>query len=654
MIKYEAVLVKDTDEACRIIREASRQELIQIDLEWSSSTDKTVSIQISWPYEETYKAYYLSLNHTRITGAGWCKETKDIKYEKVRLPEQCDHETVIRHFHKYIACNGELSVEGHGFRADLKELYKDFTKYGLNQDFRPLLLDTLALAVLCNIPMGSRKLKELVKKYIGYQMTMLTELAPDVTRIDEVKDDDLVAYGLDDVVYCGELSKYLQANLLTKNCYAYWTKVSSWVVKYTAHMEFWGFPVNAKIIDDLDAEYKKEYDELMAELYEKMNLPEDFNVNSNEQLSKMFFDDKKYWDADKINKGREETYGSNKNNMKRLKKGFYSTGKAILEDIPIYEGGTELGIWAAGQILDIKAIGKIRSSFSTKFNELTDDDGRLRCQFKQFGTATGRYSCAGPNLQQVSSRSERGIKLRDAFVPREGWTMLAADFSQMELRILAHIAHMVSGRTDMLQVFWDGKDPHQNTADIVGGTRSQGKTINFATVFGIGPAKLAQQLRIPIKQARQYLKKYLAGYPDVQQYIKAFREQTKKTGFVPTLYGRQRDVRHMLDFTKSMKSRYREKQYTGNIAINTPIQGTAADIVKKSMMQIYKWLSDVGYLNKYVVCLAQVHDELLFEIHPDYAQEVKDKVFEIMSTCVTLKVTMDVDGHLASSWREAH
>jgi DNA polymerase-1 len=265
-------------------------------------------------------------------------------------------------------------------------------------------------------------------------------------------------------------------------------------------------------------------------------------------------------------------------------------------------------------------------------------------------TATGRLSSSDPNLQNIPIRTELGRKIRSAFIPRPGNVLLDADYSQIELRIMAHL----SGDESLLEAFRAGADIHTSTAARIGGVaeekvdtemRGRAKTINFGVMYGMGARGLARQLGITVEEAKSFIEEYFERYPGVRDYIECSKEDVRSKGFAETLLGRRR----MLPDIESDDGRVRS--FSERIAINMPIQGTAADMIKVAMVGIDRVISESGLRSRMIL---QVHDELVFDVVPGELDTMREIVRELMESAVELKVPVRVDIGVGENWLEAH
>jgi len=302
-------------------------------------------------------------------------------------------------------------------------------------------------------------------------------------------------------------------------------------------------------------------------------------------------------------------------------------------------------------ILEYRSLSKLKSTYIDKLPQQVDSNtGRIHTSYHQAVAATGRLSSSDPNLQNIPIRSAEGRKIRQAFIAPAGYKIVAADYSQIELRIMAHL----SADAGLLQAFSQGEDIHKATAAEVFGVapeqvtndlRRSAKAINFGLIYGMSSFGLAQQLGLGRNQAQAYIDLYFARYPGVKNYMDSIREQAREQGFVETLFGR----RLYLPDIQSRNANVR--QYAERTAINAPMQGTAADIIKRAMITTDAWLNEGDADAKMIM---QVHDELVFEVAENQLEACTAQIKKLMCAAAELKVPLVVDVGVGDNWDEAH
>ncbi len=388
-----------------------------------------------------------------------------------------------------------------------------------------------------------------------------------------------------------------------------------------AKMELAGIRVDASQLETLSKKIDEEMAKIEKQAYEIAG--EEFNLQSTKQLQHILFD--------KL--GLPPT---------RKTKTGYTTSASALEEI---EDSSPI----IGQLLRYRELAKIKSTYADSLYKIaTKNDGRVHTTLNQTVTSTGRLSSTEPNLQNIPVRSELGRQIRRSFTTKDGYILLAADYSQIDLRVLAHL----SGDQTLIDAFNAGEDIHNSTACVIfscdesGVTpemRDHAKTINYSVIYGMADFTLGKQLGIPTKEAREYIDTYFDKYPKVREFTESTIEKTKNSGYVTTLFGRRRY------FPLITSSNHNERQAAERAAVNMPVQGTAADIIKIAMIDIDKWLDEKRPDAK---MLLQVHDDLLFEVHEDEVEGLASVVRKKMENATALDVPVPVDIKTGKNWAD--
>ncbi|TFE01156.1 DNA polymerase I [Jeotgalibacillus salarius] len=390
-----------------------------------------------------------------------------------------------------------------------------------------------------------------------------------------------------------------------------------------AEMERKGVKVDIDRLKDMGVELKKRLEEIQTDIFRIAG--EEFNINSPKQLGVVLFENLKL------------------PVLKKTKTG-YSTSADILEKLkPEHE--------IIEHILHFRQLGKLQSTYiEGLIKVIHDDSNKIHTRYNQVLTQTGRLSSTDPNLQNIPIRLEEGRKIRQAFVPSEkDWVMFAADYSQIELRVLAHI----SDDTGLKEAFHKGMDVHTKTAmdvfgvkkeDVTSGMRRHAKAVNFGIVYGISDYGLSQSLDITRKEAAEFIKKYLDSYPKVKEYMDDIIHEAKQKGYVETLLHRRRYIPEITSRNFNLRG------FAERTAMNTPIQGTAADIIKKAMIEMADRLKAESLQTR---MLLQVHDELIFECPKDEIEKLEKIVPEVMESAVELSVPLKVDYSYGNTWYDA-
>lgn len=349
----------------------------------------------------------------------------------------------------------------------------------------------------------------------------------------------------------------------------------------------------------------------------------EFNINSPKQLGEVLFETMKLPGGKKTKTG-------------------YSTAADVLEklseDHPI-----------VNDILEYRTLTKLKSTYADGLAVFIGEDDRIHTNFNQTITATGRISSTEPNLQNIPMRMELGRRIRKVFVPREGYEFMDADYSQIELRVLAHM----SGDEQLIEAYRMEQDIHRITAAKVFHTpfaevtdlqRRNAKAVNFGIVYGISSFGLSQDLSISRKEAAEYIEQYFATYPKVKEFLDKLVRDAKEQGYITTMFGRRRPIPEL------SSSNFMQRSFGERVAMNSPIQGTAADIIKIAMIRVWKALRDAGLRSRLIL---QVHDELVIETAMDEEEQVRQLLAENMKTAADLAVTLEIDLHTGENWYEA-
>ena len=389
-------------------------------------------------------------------------------------------------------------------------------------------------------------------------------------------------------------------------------------------MEEWGVKVDTKRLGELSLTFNTEMQKIAGEICALAN--EEFNVLSPKQLADVLF----------VKLGIPYPEKSN---------GSYSTDVGILRQLS-YQG-----FEIADKVLKYRELSKLKSTYTDALVEcVLPRDGRVHTNYFQCGTSTGRLSSNDPNLQNIPIRSELGKDIRAAFVASSGYKIVAADYTQIELRLMAVLANV----RNLKQAFLDKVDIHTRTASQVFGVPEEGmdadirrraKAVNFGIIYGISPFGLAKQLEIPQSEAREYMENYFRVYPEILEYMEKTKDFARKNQYVETMFGRKLFVANI--------NNPKLKSYAERAAINAPCQGTGADILKMAMQKIHKILQEKQIDNE-VRMLLQVHDELVFEVREDLVDMASQIIKDTMENIVHLDLPLEVEVGVADNWKDAH
>ncbi len=402
------------------------------------------------------------------------------------------------------------------------------------------------------------------------------------------------------------------------------------LLKVLSDIERNGVLIDASMLQQQSIELTVRMNELEQKIYDKAGC--EFNLGSPKQIGEIFFSE------DKLNLPI----------ISKTKKGQPSTGVDVLEKLAEEH---DVPRW----LLEHRGLSKLRSTYTDKLpEEINEKTGRVHTSYHQTVASTGRLSSQTPNLQNIPIRTTEGRRIRQAFIPQQGFKMLAADYSQIELRIMAHL----SADESLLNAFSEGKDIHRATAaeifnvaidQVKTGQRRAAKAVNFGLIYGMSAFGLAKQLKVSRTEAAEYVKIYFQRYPGVKHYMEDTREKSKEEGYVETLFGRRLYLPNISHRNGMLR------QHAERTAINAPMQGTAADIIKLSMISVSDWLREATLEGKTKTkMIMQVHDELVFEVPEDELEMIETIVIDRMVTAAKLDVPLVVDTGIGINWDEAH
>lgn len=489
---------------------------------------------------------------------------------------------------------------------NLKKFYKMILPLRIN--LFPEIFDVLLSAYLLN-PEVKENIFTMAEEH-----SILPPALPESVKSDE-------ANCIETCYYINKLKDEYKNKIKENNQEYLLTKVEQPLSKVLADMELTGFLIDKEGIEDYGKELSCQIKSAEEEIYKLAG--EEFNINSPKQLGIILFE--------KLNLPKG----------KKLKSG-YSTGAQILEKLRGYHP-------IINMILEYRALAKLKSTYVDSMVNLITPRGRIHTSFNQTETRTGRISSAEPNLQNIPVRTERGRKLRKYFESPEGSVLIDADYSQIELRVMAHI----SGDKNMIGAFKNGEDIHSITASQIFGVpvsmvtpemRARSKTVNFGILYGMSAFSLAQDLKISRFDAQNYINKYLEHYSGINNYMNEIILLAKEQGYVETIFHRRR---YLPELTSS---NFLLRSFGERVARNMPIQGSAADIIKIAMINVYKRLLDENFKSKIIL---QVHDELIIESPENESEEVKKLLKEEMENAVKLDVPLEVHIAVGKTWFDA-
>ncbi|WP_457664814.1 DNA polymerase I [Thiolapillus sp.] len=501
-------------------------------------------------------------------------------------------------------------------------------RYGI--DMQGIRFDTMLESYVLDSTATRHDMDSLAKKYLGLDTVSFTDIAGKGAKQLTFNQIDLAQagpYAAEDADITLRLHQTLWPKLeKVDGLRRVYEDIEMPLVPVLSRMERLGVRIDADLLQKQSQELAEKLHALEQRAYEIAGHP--FNLGSPKQIGHIFFEEL----------GMEV--------VKKTPKGAPSTSEEVLQILA--DKGEEL----PAVILEHRGLAKLKNTYVDKLPEMRDPQtGRVHTSYHQAVAATGRLSSSDPNLQNIPVRTEEGRRIRKAFVAEPDFVMLAADYSQIELRIMAHL----SGDQGLLEAFSKGLDIHRATAAEVFGAESpetvsaeqrrSAKAINFGLIYGMSAFGLAKQLGIGRQEAQEYVELYFSRYPGVKAFMDRTREQAHEDGFVETLFGRRLYLPE-INSRNGMRRAAAERT-----AINAPMQGTAADIIKRAMIRMDAWLEEEKPPVRMVM---QVHDELVFEVKEDQLDPVKEKIRSIMETAAELKVPLVVDVGVGDNWEEAH
>jgi DNA polymerase-1 len=504
-----------------------------------------------------------------------------------------------------------------------------FSRYGV--DMTPVD-DTMLCSFVLDGGAGKHGMDELADRHLGIQTIKYKEVVGTGKKqitFDYVPLEKACDYAAEDADITLRLHRQLKPKLLQEKIVTVYETIERPLIPVLTTMEKAGIRVDPEMLRGLSRDFAQRLAGLEDEIKELAG--EDFNVGSPKQLGEILFDKMGLPGA------------------KKTKTGAYQTDAKVLEDLAA--GGHDLPI----RVLDWRQLAKLKSTYTDSLVEdINAETGRIHTSYSMAGAQTGRLSSTNPNLQNIPIRTEEGRKIRQAFVPKDGCKLVSLDYSQIELRVVAHLA----GLDTLIQAFHDGADIHAITASQVFGVpvegmdplvRRKAKAINFGIIYGISAFGLARQLGIELKEAKAYIEAYFERYPGIKDYMERLKSECRKSGMVETLFGRRIHLPGINDKNHMVRN-YAERQ-----AINAPVQGTAADIIKRAMIRVPAALRQ----NKLKAeMLLQVHDELLFETPVKEVDALVETISAVMVNAVgpaaSLSVPLVVEAGSGDNWDEAH
>lgn len=530
---------------------------------------------------------------------------------------------VVKEIEPLLVNEGQVKI-AHNLKFDMHFL----AKYGAR--FTDPTFDTMVAHYLLK-PDGRHKLDDIIEEEFNYRMIPIEELigkkGKNQLTLQSIELEKVKDYACEDADYTFQLYEKLNKRLKNNNLEELSSKIEMPLVRTLFHMEQPGFKLDVDALNVFNNELLQEIEKTQNDIFELAG--EEFNIASPKQLGIILFEKLKIVDADKTRKTKTKQY---------------STGEEILQKLVDKHEIVSL-------ILEYRSLSKLQSTYVSALPKLIEPStGKIHTSFFQTVAATGRLSSQNPNLQNIPIREERGREIRKSFIPSDNnHVLLAADYSQIELRLMAHL----SEDEHMIDAFLNGEDIHKSTAakvfkvsedDVSREMRSQAKTANFGIIYGISAFGLSERLKIPRSDSKQLIDSYFETFPKVKTYMDKCIIDAKEKGYVETMFGRKRYLPDIQSANATVRG------FAERNAINSPIQGSAADIIKIAMNNIMNALQ-----GKYKTqMILQVHDELVFDVYKPELEEIKSLVKTEMEAAAKLRVPLTVDMGEGNNWLEAH
>ncbi|HCE3018795.1 TPA: DNA polymerase I [Vibrio parahaemolyticus] len=545
-----------------------------------------------------------------------------VAHDYLDAPEQLDRDWVLEQLKPILEDDAQAKV-GQNLKYDASVL----ARYGI--EMKGIKYDTMLASYVYNSVGGKHDMDSLALRFLQHSCISFEQIAgkgKNQLTFNQIELEQASPYAAEDADVTLRLHNRLFANIeQDEKLKSVYEEIEMPLVPVLSHIERTGVLIDDMKLSAQSVEIAARLEELEQKAYEIAE--QEFNMNSPKQLQAILF----------------EKMGLPV--VKKTPSGTPSTNEEVLQELALDYPLPKL-------ILEYRGLAKLKSTYTDKLPKMINPStGRVHTSYHQAVTATGRLSSTDPNLQNIPIRNEEGRRIRQAFVAPAGYKILAVDYSQIELRIMAHL----SGDQALLDAFRDGKDIHAATAAEIMGVsidqvsseqRRRAKAVNFGLIYGMSAFGLAKQLGIPRGEAQAYMDKYFERYPGVMQYMEDTRSAAADKGYVETIFGRRLHL-------PEIKSRNgMRRKAAERAAINAPMQGTAADIIKKAMLLVDQWIQEEG--NGRVKLLMQVHDELVFEVEESSLSEIESKVQKLMESAAELKVPLVAEAGHGDNWDQAH
>ncbi|MEO9493448.1 MAG: DNA polymerase I [Vibrio splendidus] len=545
-----------------------------------------------------------------------------VAHDYLDAPQQLDRDWVLEQLKPILEDDAQAKV-GQNLKYDMSVL----ARYGI--EMKGIKHDTMLASYVFNSVGGKHDMDSLALRFLQHSCISFEQIAGKGKKqltFNQIELGEASPYAAEDADVTLRLHNRLMENIeQDEKLKTIYEEIEVPLIPVMSRIERTGVFIDDMLLGAQSQEIAVRLDELEQKAYEIAE--QEFNMNSPKQLQAILF----------------EKMGLPV--IKKTPSGAPSTNEEVLQELALDYPLPKL-------IIEYRGLAKLKSTYTDKLPKMINaETGRVHTSYHQAVTATGRLSSTDPNLQNIPIRNEEGRRIRQAFVAQHGWKILAVDYSQIELRIMAHL----SADKALLEAFQQGKDIHAATAaEIIGVAidqvtteqRRRAKAVNFGLIYGMSAFGLAKQLGIPRGEAQHYMDTYFERYPGVMQYMEDTRSAASEQGFVETIYGRRL---HLLEIQSRNGMRRKAAE---RAAINAPMQGTAADIIKKAMLLVDEWIQAEG--DGRVKLLMQVHDELVFEVQESALAEIESKVQELMESAADLEVPLVAEAGHGDNWDQAH
>ena len=606
IIKNNFNILTERKNFLKILGEIQKKKLFAIDLETTSLNyidAEIVGISIALTKKESF---YIPVAH-----------------ENNQSYKQLPLNFILKNFKDILESN-EIKKLGHNLKYDRNVLQNyEITLNGISYD-------SMILSYVYDSTAIRHGLDNAAEKYLSYKTIHYEDIAGKGAKqipFSKVDIETAAEYACEDALISLELHEFLWKKLSQdKKAIEIYRHIEIPLVPILSNIERRGVLIDSKKLNNLSKQLDKDLKKIQKKCFKITS--KEFNLNSPKQLQEVLYVDLKIPTSD----------------VKKTPSGKPSTDEDTLQYLSQMHELPQL-------ILDYRSLNKLKTGYTDKLpTQISKKTGRVHTSYQQAITATGRLSSTEPNLQNIPIKSPQGRKIREAFITDPKKRILAADYSQIELRVMAHLCK----DENLLKAFKDKIDIHSFTAaeifninieEITEDDRRSAKAINFGLIYGMSSFGLAKQLKIPIHDAKNYMNIYFERYPKIKSYMSEIKNSARKNGYVETLYGRK------LYLPEINSKQPQRRKYAERTAINAPVQGTAADIIKIAMIDINNWLKKNNSKTKMIM---QVHDELVFEIHEKDIKSEVENIVSIMKGCVELDLPLEVNYGIDSNWGDAH